>query len=149
MCFEIVKCYGLGNDFLLIDVWEFVLGMLEWVFVVWVLVDCGGLVGGDGLLLLMVGDDVYVFGMWMFNVDGSEVEMCFNGLCCVVWVGFEVFDVISVVMLLKMSDVIVVCDVDVVVGVYMVCEMVGLVLLDVGVWLMVVDVVCVVDVLIV
>ena len=55
-------------------------------------------VGADGVLLLVKNGDL--FGMRMFNPDGSEAEMCGNGIRCVArlaeeYVGERVFDMFS------------------------------------------------------
>jgi diaminopimelate epimerase len=39
-------------------------------------------VGGDGLILICPSDQADA-RMWMFNADGSEAEMCGNGIRCV------------------------------------------------------------------
>ncbi|MDP6448415.1 MAG: diaminopimelate epimerase, partial [Pirellulaceae bacterium] len=45
-------------------------------------------VGGDGLILVMPSDTADV-RMWMFNADGSEAEMCGNGIRCVVKYAYD------------------------------------------------------------
>ncbi|MFD1033074.1 diaminopimelate epimerase [Sphingomonas hankookensis] len=90
MRFTFVKCHGSGNDFPLIDARAIVLGDAEWAQVARALSDRKGDVGGDGILLLTASDDRHVFGMRMFNPDGSEAETCLNGLRCTARLGFEV-----------------------------------------------------------
>ena len=56
-------------------------------------------IGADGLLLLVRGEDG-LYGMRMFNPDGSEAEMCGNGIRCVArlaegYVGTTNFDLTS------------------------------------------------------
>ena len=80
---QFVKMHGIGNDYV------FVNGFNERVD------DPAALspriadrhfgVGGDGLILLLPpedGNDAHV-RMRMFNADGSEAEMCGNGIRCV------------------------------------------------------------------
>ena len=60
--------------------------------------DRGGSVGADGVLLLVERDGM--FGMRMFNPDGSEAEMCGNGIRCVArlaeeYTGVDKFDMFS------------------------------------------------------
>ena len=55
-------------------------------------------VGADGVLLIVKSGDMY--GMRMFNPDGSEAEMCGNGIRCVArlaeeYVGEREFDMFS------------------------------------------------------
>ena len=55
-------------------------------------------VGADGVLLLVKEGDM--FGMRMFNPDGSEAEMCGNGIRCVArlaeeYIGAKKFDMFS------------------------------------------------------
>lgn len=90
MKLEFVKCHGSGNDFPLIDAREMALSDGEWARVARALADRAGDVGGDGLLLLTPSDGSNIFGMRMFNPDGSEAETCLNGLRCTARLGFEV-----------------------------------------------------------
>ncbi len=90
MKFTFVKCHGSGNDFPLIDARGIVLDDAAWARVARALADRKGDVGGDGLLLLTASDDAHIFGMRMFNPDGSEAETCLNGLRCTARLGFEV-----------------------------------------------------------
>ncbi|MGT2514406.1 diaminopimelate epimerase [Sphingomonas panni] len=90
MRFAFVKCHGSGNDFPLIDARDIDLSDAEWARVARTLADRSGDVGGDGLLLLTGSDSANIFGMRMFNPDGSEAETCLNGLRCTARLGFEV-----------------------------------------------------------
>lgn len=90
MRFAFVKCHGSGNDFPLIDARDIELSDAEWARVARALADRSGDVGGDGLLLLTGPDSSNIFGMRMFNPDGSEAETCLNGLRCTARLGFEV-----------------------------------------------------------
>ncbi len=77
------KWHGAGNDFVIVDDRGGILGLRDH--------DIGGFarqvcdrhfgVGADGLLIAVAGDGVAV-AMRMFNPDGSEAEMCGNGLRC-------------------------------------------------------------------
>lgn len=75
-----VKMHGIGNDYVYVD------GASESVADPAVLArkisDRHFGVGGDGLILIMPSDTADV-RMWMFNADGSEAEMCGNGIRCV------------------------------------------------------------------
>ena len=85
-----IRCHGSGNRFLLLD--AVAEPRLEQAVAHSLLVQrlCaaeGGAAAGtplgptDGVLLLVRRDEV--FGMRMFNTDGSEAEMCGNGIRCV------------------------------------------------------------------
>jgi diaminopimelate epimerase len=75
------KMQGIGNDFVMVDVIRD--GLPEG--------DLAGLarkvndrrfgIGGDGLILIEKGNEA-PFRMRMFNPDGSESEMCGNGIRC-------------------------------------------------------------------
>jgi diaminopimelate epimerase len=77
------KMHGLGNDFIVIDCRNHALGMRS--------EELGDLskrlchrrfgIGADQVLLLYTSDRAD-FGMRIFNADGSEVEMCGNGIRC-------------------------------------------------------------------
>ncbi|MDR1159589.1 MAG: diaminopimelate epimerase [Syntrophomonadaceae bacterium] len=78
---DFVKMHGTGNDFIIIDVdnWEDFDRYQPWASA---LCDRNFGVGADGLI--GVGkdkkDDIF---MRIFNSDGSEAEMCGNGIRCV------------------------------------------------------------------
>ncbi len=75
-----VKAQGLGNDFVVLDALR---DALPEDFPALARLACDRRlgIGGDGLLLLERGD-VAPFRMRMWNPDGSESEMCGNGLRC-------------------------------------------------------------------
>jgi len=76
-----VKMHGIGNDYVFVD-----------CFAQPVPDDPAALarrvsdrhfgIGGDGLILILPSQ-VADARMWMFNADGSEAEMCGNGIRCV------------------------------------------------------------------
>jgi diaminopimelate epimerase len=80
------KMHGAGNDYIYID------GFAERVAdpgdLARIMTDrhCG--VGGDGLILIVPSAEADV-RMRMFNVDGSEAEMCGNGLRCLAKYAYE------------------------------------------------------------
>lgn len=104
MRFTFVHCHGSGNDFPLIDARGIDLSDPEWARVARALADRSGDVGGDGLLLLTGQDGSHIFGMRMFNPDGSEAETCLNGLRCTARLGFEVTGAEAGRVRLKVSD---------------------------------------------
>jgi diaminopimelate epimerase len=75
------KMHGCGNDYVYVDAWNEALPA-----------DLPGLarrisdrhtgVGGDGLILIGPADGGADARMTMFNADGSESEMCGNGIRC-------------------------------------------------------------------
>lgn len=85
-CLPFTKMHGCANDYVVLD------GFHHEVL------DPGGLarrmadrrtgVGSDGLLLALPGREE-ALRMRMFNVDGSEAEMCGNGLRCLVKFALE------------------------------------------------------------
>jgi diaminopimelate epimerase len=71
---------GAGNDFILVETGDMI---IDWSAVSRVMCDRHYGIGADGLLLL-VPSDIADFKMRIFNADGSESEMCGNGLRCMV-----------------------------------------------------------------
>src|SRR6202012_5237610 len=83
---KFTKMHGIGNDYVYVD------GFSESVadpsgFAVKVADRHFG-VGGDGLILILPSDKADV-RMRMFNADGSEAEMCGNGVRCVAKYSFD------------------------------------------------------------
>jgi diaminopimelate epimerase len=82
MKLQILKCHGSGNDFILIDEYENILFSEEQrVTLSKSLCDRKGNLGADGILFFQKGEKA-ICKMRMFNPDGSEAEMCGNGLRC-------------------------------------------------------------------
>ncbi|WP_281657746.1 diaminopimelate epimerase [Halobacillus sp. Cin3] len=79
-----IKCHGSGNDFILIDEMEHDLSFTEEERrnLSLLLCDRGTGIGSDGILFVMPSEKAEG-RMRMFNSDGSEAEMCGNGLRCV------------------------------------------------------------------
>lgn len=75
------KYHGTGNDFIVI---EAIYGRPEWLDAdaVKLLCDRHFGIGADGVLLIESGSMAKFF-MRVFNADGSEAEMCGNGIRCV------------------------------------------------------------------
>ncbi|MBD0334872.1 MAG: diaminopimelate epimerase [Cyanobacteria bacterium Co-bin13] len=81
MAMEFTKYHGLGNDFILIDnrhQSEPVLTAED--AVLWCDRHFG--IGGDGVIFALPGQDGTDYTMRIFNSDGSEPEMCGNGIRC-------------------------------------------------------------------
>ena len=78
---DFIKCQGSGNDFVLIDAIARRIDLLDMPSLAVKLCDRQGPVGADGILLAVRAGRGY--GMRMFNPDGSEAEMCGNGIRCV------------------------------------------------------------------
>ncbi|MEY2979481.1 MAG: diaminopimelate epimerase [Prochlorotrichaceae cyanobacterium] len=81
MALRFHKFHGLGNDFILIDNRQQTTPLLtpteaiEWC-------DRHFGVGADGVIFALPGDGENHYGMRIFNSDGSEPEMCGNGIRC-------------------------------------------------------------------
>ena len=71
------KYHGIGNDFVLIDARE--LKGIDWPALSTQMCDRHFGVGADGLLLLRPSE-VASYTMGMYNPDGSEAQMCGNGI---------------------------------------------------------------------
>ena len=81
MAIEFTKYHGLGNDFILIDnrsSSQPVLTPEEAVK----LCDRHFGIGADGVIFALPGEDDNDYSMRIFNCDGSEAEMCGNGIRC-------------------------------------------------------------------
>ncbi len=79
------KMHGAGNDYVFID------GSGEsrdWSALAVAMSDRHRGVGGDGIILALPSDHADL-RMSMFNSDGSEGEMCGNGIRCLVGFAFE------------------------------------------------------------
>ena len=77
---EFTKMQGAGNDFILFETGD---ANIDWNAVSKAICDRHYGIGADGLLLLMPSD-IADFKMRIFNADGSESEICGNGLRCMV-----------------------------------------------------------------
>src|SRR6185436_15566865 len=76
-----VKMHGIGNDFILLDGVGAALPNVSFTELSRAVNDRRFGVGGDGLILVERGKDA-PYKMRMFNPDGSEPEMCGNGIRC-------------------------------------------------------------------
>lgn len=81
MKFDYIKCHGSGNEFVMVDTIKFPLEGVDLAEFARFVRDRESSVGADGVLLLVKEGEM--FGMRMFNPDGSEAEMCGNGIRCV------------------------------------------------------------------
>jgi diaminopimelate epimerase len=81
---QFVKMHGIGNDYVFVNAFETPVERPQEL--ARRIADRHAGVGGDGLILLLppqagVGEPAHV-RMRMFNADGSEAEMCGNGIRC-------------------------------------------------------------------
>jgi diaminopimelate epimerase len=74
------KMHGLGNDFLVVDDRE--QQPVDWPVLARRVCERHTGVGADGVLLIQ-GSDIADLRMRLYNADGSEAEMCGNGVRCV------------------------------------------------------------------
>ena len=75
---KFTKMQGAGNDYIFIDAR---LLNADWPAISRAMSDRHFGVGGDGIILAL-GSDMADLKMLMFNADGSEGEMCGNGIRC-------------------------------------------------------------------
>lgn len=81
--FEIIKCHGSGNDFIMVDVTRLDDGCtVDWSAFARIACDRATGIGSDGVLLV-VRNEEGIYGMDMLNPDGTHAEMCGNGIRCV------------------------------------------------------------------
>ncbi|AFY95091.1 diaminopimelate epimerase [Chamaesiphon minutus] len=75
------KYQGLGNDFILIDNRHSDIPVIEpAAAIIWCDRHFG--IGGDGVIFVLPGQNGADYTMRIFNSDGSEPEMCGNGIRC-------------------------------------------------------------------
>jgi len=79
---QFTKMQGLGNDFVVVDCLRQRFPEAEWPRLAQRLCDRHFGIGADGLLLVLPSK-VALFRMRIINADGSEAEMCGNGIRCV------------------------------------------------------------------
>ena len=80
---QFTKMHGIGNDYVYVDTFEQSEPAQGWPALAQKIADRRFGVGGDGLILIEKGTSPGAKGrMRMFNSDGSESEMCGNGLRC-------------------------------------------------------------------
>ena len=79
------KMHGIGNDYIYIDCFKENFTVEDAKKYVPILSDRHFSIGGDGIILIMPSEknDKADVKMKMFNADGSESEMCGNGIRCV------------------------------------------------------------------
>ena len=98
MKFDYIKCHGSGNEFVMVDAVKHNLDGVDLAEFSRFICNREDSLGADGVLLLVKNNEM--FGMRMFNPDGSEAEMCGNGIRCVArlaeeYVGEREFDMFS------------------------------------------------------
>lgn len=79
---KFTKMQGLGNDYVYIDCYSSNLKLKNIPYLAKFISDRHFGVGSDGIILICKSN-VADFKMRMFNFDGSEAEMCGNGIRCV------------------------------------------------------------------
>lgn len=80
------KMHGIGNDYVYVN--GFVESVADPVTIAKKVSDRHIGIGGDGLILILPSERADV-RMRMFNADGSEAEMCGNGVRCVAKYAFD------------------------------------------------------------
>lgn len=79
---KFTKMHGAGNDYVYVNAFEEKLPEQDLPRIATFISDRHTGIGGDGLILIMPSVKAD-FRMRMFNADGSEAEMCGNGIRCV------------------------------------------------------------------
>ena len=86
--FDFIKMHGLGNDYVFIDVTDRVIDTPQ--LLARRVSDREEGIGADGLILFeRLVDDAAALRMQIFNADGSEAELCGNGIRCLARHAFE------------------------------------------------------------
>ncbi|GAH64303.1 unnamed protein product, partial [marine sediment metagenome] len=89
MKIDFVKMHGLGNDFILIDCLLKSLGDSSFLsYLSKKLCDRNFGIGADGLILILPPSKADL-RMRIFNFDGSEAQMCGNGIRCFAKYAYE------------------------------------------------------------
>jgi diaminopimelate epimerase len=83
---KFTKMHGIGNDYVYID--GFKEKIADPAEIARKVSDRHFGIGSDGLILILPSDKADV-RMRMFNIDGSEGEMCGNGVRCVAKYSFD------------------------------------------------------------
>jgi diaminopimelate epimerase len=83
---QFTKMHGIGNDYVYVN--GFVENIADPTAVARKVSDRHFGIGSDGLILILPSDKADV-RMRMFNIDGSEGEMCGNGIRCVAKYAFD------------------------------------------------------------
>lgn len=78
---DFTKMQGLGNDYLFINCIDETPPDLDWPALARCMSERHFGVGSDGIILVLPSES-YDFRMRIFNADGSEAEMCGNGVRC-------------------------------------------------------------------
>jgi diaminopimelate epimerase len=78
---EFTKYHGLGNDFILVDNRHSMEPILSPEIAIQMCDRHFG-IGADGVIFVLPGQDDTDYTMRIFNSDGSEPEMCGNGIRC-------------------------------------------------------------------
>ena len=78
-----IKCHGSGNDFVMVDAVGQMLSDELLPSLARAACDRQKGIGADGLLVLVYNRTDLLYGMRMFNPDGTEAEMCGNGIRCI------------------------------------------------------------------
>jgi len=76
---EFTKLHGLGNDYIYLNAFTGQIEEYDLAKLAQILSDRHFGVGGDGIILIMPSE-IADFRMRIFNSDGSEAEMCGNGI---------------------------------------------------------------------
>ncbi len=89
MKIDFVKMHGLGNDFILIDCLKKSLGDSSFLsYLAKKLCNRNFRIGADGLMLILPSPNADL-RMRIFNHDGSEAQMCGNGIRCFAKYAYE------------------------------------------------------------
>ena len=81
MQIEIIKCHGSGNEFIMVDLVAMQQPLGDMAAFAQQMCAHPEVEGADGILYVVKCGEHYA--MRMFNPDGSEAEMCGNGIRCV------------------------------------------------------------------